>query len=308
MASLSMSFAFPIRFRPSSDPADYPLDLSRSFETPPLSHAVRGADGIPRMDYGRIPIRAGLGLQENPALVAWDALALLQRGDPEGFRRGAAWLADRATPAPGGRGVCWTVGYPWTESGIRLEPPWPYGLAQGLASSVLVRAWRLGMGEKYRELALAAAPRFGSPLEEGGVLSRTPLGVFPEMYPVSPAQRVLDGHGFLLQGLRDLASLGHEGSRALAEETLDSLARRILDWDHRGFWSTYGVGRQLASGFYHALNHAWVSAFASWRPESADLARLARDWAPSRLTWSRRARVYGTFKGRAVLALLGGQG
>lgn len=304
MASLAMPMDFPIAFRAG----DYPLDLSRSFERPPLSYTVRGDDGIPRMDYGRIPPRAGLGLQENPALVAWDALALLQQGEMEGFRKGAAWLADHAVPAPDGQGVCWMVGYPWTESGVRLEPPWPYGFAQGLAASVLVRAWRLDLGERYRELALAAAPRFSAPLEEGGILSRSALGTFPEMYPVAPAQRVLDGHGFLLQGLRDIASLGDAGALALSEEILDSLDRRILDWDFGGCWSTYGVGRQLASGFYHTLNHAWVSAFASWRPGSAVLARLARDWAPAGLSWGQRARVYGTFKGRAVLALLGGRG
>ena len=306
MAGLSMPITFPVRFRASPDATDYPLDLSRSFGKPPLAYAIRGADGIPRMDYGRIGSRAHLGLQLNPALVAWDALAQLQQDRRDGFRTGASWLAGHATPAEGG--LCWMVGYPWLEGGVRLEPPWPYGFAQGLASSVLVRAWRLGMGERYRQLALEAADRFTLPLETGGILSRSALGTFLEMTPVMPARRVLDGHGFLLQGLRDIASLGHEGARALSEEVLDSLARRILDWDHRGHWSTYGVGRQLASGFYHALNHAWVSAFAAWRPGSPDLARLARDWSPEGQTWRQRARVYGTFKGRAVLALLGGRG
>lgn len=303
MASLAMRLHYPIVFRASADPLDYPVDLSRTPEFPPIGCAVRGEDGLLRMDYARVGNPA-LGLRLNPALVAWDALA--HPGDAGGFARHAAWLADHAVAAPDGKGVCWTVEYAWEEAGTVLVPPWPYGLAQGLAASVMARAWRRGLGERYRDLALAAEPRFETPLEEGGILARSGGDVFLEMYPVRPAQRILDGHGFLLCGLRDIAALGDERAARLAEAALASLGRRIGDWDWRGTWSTYGTGGQLASGFYHALNHAWVSAFAAWAPGSDALARAARAWDPERLSAVDRARVYLAFKGKALRAAVAG--
>ena len=86
-----------------------------------------------------------------------------------------------------------------------LLAPWPSAMSQGLALSVLARAYKNTEDSTYIVSARKAILSFGKTIEEGGVRTNNTFGVFYEEYPLgSNSTHVLNGFIYSLYGLYDL--------------------------------------------------------------------------------------------------------
>ena len=185
------------------------------------------------------------------------------------YGRGPEWLAGAVRLAehlvrtqsrePGLEGA-WTYGYPFPHT-FHLEPPWVMAMAQGQATSLLVRAAAATGQDRFAEAARrgidALARDVGTP---GGVRSRLPTGgVLYEEYPTDPPAHVLNGAIYTLFGIWDLWQL--TGDAAVGEmyaEAAEGIAGGLGLWD-LGHWSRYDLyphppGVNVASPFYHRLH------------------------------------------------------
>lgn len=270
---------------------------------PVMAHGLFGLDathpgpgrrfvqGIPQVHYG------AAGWQTNPALVAWWALARLNRAllhsaDEAAFAsfwQPIAWLRAHAQPSRDG-GVIWPYLFPWREGRAVLRPPWVSALAQGLAISALVRAWDIGHGGTDLDLARRAAVPFAIPAARGGVRVEEDGDVFYEEYPAEPYPRILDGFAFAVLGLHDLASHGDDDAAAHFRAGLATLARRIDDWDFARCWSWYGRHGLLATAQYNSLNACLAQVLGRLSGEQTLLAAGKR-WWPERLSVAQRVLV-----------------
>jgi len=123
-----------------------------------------------------------------------------------------------------------------------LPTPWPSALAQGLAVSALLRAFRATDGEAYRQAARKAADFLRVGVEKGGVFRRLTDGAYLyEEYPRPTLSGVLNGH---ISAVFALMELGR------AEGEFDNLLKLLPRYD-TGYWSLYALDGTLASGFYH---------------------------------------------------------
>jgi len=257
-----------------------------------------------KLDAHGVPIQRSrlFGETYNPAYVAWYGLVSLerwQRGlDTEGaarFSRQADWLVRHAVRRDDGA-VVWPYTFDWREGRCQLTAPWICAMAQGLAISVLVRAYRLGRGGRLLlDLARAATHVFEKGLEDGGVRTLEHGGALYEEYPGYPLPRVLDGFLFSLLGLWDLAAQTSERRvQQLFADGIVGLLRSLDAWDYRRMWSWYGSHGYLCPPQYHRLNAALLRALSAVSGEPILRAR-AEAWDPPRRGPLARAEIYLAF-------------
>jgi hypothetical protein len=285
--------AFPVWVHAAPWPA-YPIQAQGLFglDATQPGPGRRIVHDIPQVHYG------AAGWQTNPALVAWWALARLNRAllDPadtaawDSFWRPIAWLRAHARPGKDGA-VLWPYTFPWREGRAVLRPPWVSALAQGLAISALVRAWDIGHRAGDLDLARRAAASFAIAAERGGVRAEEDGDVFFEEYPAQPYARILDGFAFAILGLHDLATHGGDDDAAAHFRAgLATLVRRIDTWDFARCWSWYGRHGLLATAQYNSLNACLVQVLGTLSGERA-LSAAGQRWWPARLTAAQRALV-----------------
>ncbi len=167
-----------------------------------------------------------------------------------------------------------------------------YGLVQGLAMSLLVRAYRITGETELLDQCRGAAVVFARTVADGGVRTIEEGHVVYEEYPGVPSPRVLDGYLFSLLGLYDLATeTGDPAIRRLFDEGIDGLTHNLPFWDYKGKWSWYGSHGYLCPPHYHNLNCVLLSSLASLTGEPA-LQRYADAWTPAHLTAFGRAEVF----------------
>jgi hypothetical protein len=148
--------------------------------------------------------------------------------------------------------------YPVAVPRYRVEPGWYSGMAQGLAISVLLRAFDLTAEQSYRDAAGAAAILLHRPVGSGGCADFDELGrPFFEECPSDPPSHILNGAVFALIGLRELA--GRTG-----EDSFQPAARRLADQLSQfdlGYWSRYDLRFAApASHAYHQLHISLLRA------------------------------------------------
>ena len=285
-------FDFPARAVPE---AAAPGSLRFHLDAPDLFH------GAMRLDDEGVPYHESRTFRSyNPAYVALYGLraldAFVRGADPGGRRRyeqQLAWLRAHAERRSGGAAV-WTYDFEWREHDCVMRPPWISCMAQGLAISALVRAFRLlGEGTDLA-LARAATVPFTVNIAEGGVRDPLPTGAVYEEYAALPVTRVLDGFLFSLLGLHDLATeTGDDVIRSLFDGGVAGLAAEMPRWD-AGTWSWYGRRLYLAPPAYHAINRALLTAVATVAGHR-ELHDVAGRWDASRLSAAARASVYLRF-------------
>lgn len=260
----------------------------------------RVVDGAVLVDYGP------LGEHHNPAYTAWRALACCNRyvetacpDDREAALASVRALLCRVEPyATADSDVCgavWTYDVDWPVFGSVLRALWISAMAQGLAMSALVRAYRLSGDPVYLDIARAAAAPFEQPTAAGGL--RHDLGgrAYYEEYPVPGGSLVLDGSLFGLLGLYDLwTATRNAGIRRLFEDGVEGIAANLPVWDFFGLWSRYGRSGQLCTPEYHQLNSALIEVVGRLSGR-AELRDLAARWAPDRSGCLRRLAVYTAF-------------
>jgi heparosan-N-sulfate-glucuronate 5-epimerase len=125
-------------------------------------------------------------------------------------------------------------------------------MAQGLAISVMLRAYDITGEQSYSDAAGLASNLLLSPVSEGGCSDYDESGhPFLEEYPSDPPSHILNGAIFALIGLRELeARTGGDIHKAAATRLSTQLTKFDL-----GYWSRYDLRFVApASRAYHSLH------------------------------------------------------
>ena len=150
--------------------------------------------------------------------------------------------------------------YPVPQPRYDLASGWYSAMAQGLAMSVMLRAYDITGEQSYFDSAGAASALMLRPLGSGGCTDYDEAGrPFLEEYPCAFPCHILNGAMFALIGVRELeARTGgcvHAGAA-------DRLMAQLADYD-LGYWSRYDLRFSTpATLSYHALHVSLLEATA----------------------------------------------
>jgi heparosan-N-sulfate-glucuronate 5-epimerase len=142
--------------------------------------------------------------------------------------------------------------YPVSVARYGVVPGWYSAMAQGLAISVLLRAYDITGEQSYFDAAGLASNILLSPLSEGGCSDYDESGhPFLEECPSDPPSHILNGAIFALIGLRELeARTGGVIHKAAAARLSTQLHKYDL-----GYWSRYDLRFVApATQAYHSLH------------------------------------------------------
>ncbi|MCJ8314179.1 MAG: D-glucuronyl C5-epimerase family protein [Pseudomonadales bacterium] len=134
-----------------------------------------------------------------------------------------------------------------------LPSPWPSGMAQGLAISALVRAYKYTKNIKYLDVACKACDFLELGVANGGVKRDFIIngieGYIYEEYPRSKLNGVLNGYITSILGVYELSIINSKYT-AVFNENMKNL-NTILPLYDTGYWSYYSLDGNIDSGFYH---------------------------------------------------------
>jgi heparosan-N-sulfate-glucuronate 5-epimerase len=142
--------------------------------------------------------------------------------------------------------------YPISVARYDVGPGWYSAMAQGLAISVMLRAYDLTGEQSYFDAAGLASSLLLSPLSEGGCSDYDESGYpFLEECPSDPPSHVLNGALFALIGLCELeARTGGDNHKAVTKR----LSAQLTEFD-LGYWSRYDLRHAApATQAYHSLH------------------------------------------------------
>jgi hypothetical protein len=209
-------------------------------------------------------------------------------GDPQHGLRAADWLVKSAVPQPSG-GLAWPFPMDFAAPGHLLKAPWVSMLTQGLALSVLARAYLTTGRQRYREFLHRAVDYCRATYEHECASG----SVWFAEYPGGPS--VLNGHMFTLFGLVEAKTISgiSAGPLVVAGRTALELNLDRFELILPGFrWSRYDDGCIWYAGEkYHGIHIRQLRALAATLLDPALAARADR-WASWQHQYGRRgARV-----------------
>ncbi|MDP3731911.1 MAG: D-glucuronyl C5-epimerase family protein [Candidatus Omnitrophota bacterium] len=262
----------------------YYLDFKRVNTDYILPNVSFDGTGIPRFNYAIVPSPNNKnGFIYSITYICWYALGCLQeyldKGDNRGkdsFIRQADWLMEHASVENGV--VSWPIEFPWNVYGTWLPVPRVSSMDQGLAISVLIRAYLLTSQDRYLKTAKQGEQFYDIPLGQGGFNHRLKNGsVFYEMYPSNDPSLILDGHIFSMMGLYDLHSVIPDSMTKIRFDAgLEAVVSNIDYWNYRDIWSWFGRF-YLSNPMYHKINACWLRVLAGISGDN-NLAHLADRW------------------------------
>lgn len=166
----------------------------------------------------------------------------------------AEWLRDNQA----GDGS-WPHDFPHRD----LEPGWISAMAQGQATSLLLRAYQETGDATLLDSARRGIDLMLEPLDDGGTLGEledaTPM--LEEYVNSTRIPHVFNGAVFALFGLHDFALVSGDSNAARSFEDLSgALATRLDAWD-TGSWTRYALSEEYAHATvpYHLLHTAQAS-------------------------------------------------
>jgi glycosyltransferase involved in cell wall biosynthesis len=239
-----------------SELCQYPIDMS---SCPALAYFPPLLQGV----AAEVTLAA-----DNPAKVAQHALVDWNRylgkseeGSASSFLGYAYWFVEHELSIGDDR-VGWPISSPHPD--VPGGGPWLSALAQGLALSVLIRAYQLSGQEVFLEVAQRAARTFEKDILDGGV--NAPIGeegIFLEEVSAYPATHALGGCLFALLGLYDyVAFTGDARAGAVIERVQLTLHTLLREFD-AGFWTyTDLLHRTLASPDQQSLHAELLEVLA----------------------------------------------
>lgn len=156
----------------------------------------------------------------------------------------------------------WQYDFRFTVGGMgqTLRPPWISAMAQGLAMSLLTRAYLMTSRRPYLRAAKKALRPFGVPVARGGVVRRYAGHRWYEEYPTPTPSYVLNGFGFTLLGLYDLARWSrvarrlYRDGRAALMAALPRFDAGSTSWYHLGHVTKGPEARFPASPAYNRIH------------------------------------------------------
>lgn len=141
--------------------------------------------------------------------------------------------------------------------GLEDSPFFLSAMAQGLAISVLCRAYELTQSTEYLDKARALGKVFYLDADQGGVINYY-KGVRVLEEWTNEGNHILNGHLFAFAGVIDLHRYFPQEYVALYTEILES-SKQFVVLSDMGFWSKYslkkhGIIPNITSFFYHKLH------------------------------------------------------
>jgi heparosan-N-sulfate-glucuronate 5-epimerase len=207
------------------------------------------SQGMPFVEYGIVA-------SYNPVTIAAFGLLAYNRfeksgkpGDRDSFLKMADWLVAHQDVRYG----CWYYDFDFVYLTLdeTISKPWISGMGQGLAISVMTRAYFLTKDPKFVRVAERALLPFHKDVETGGIkraffpttdIAGTSELVFYEEYPTKRTPSfTLNGFMFALVGLCDLADLMNEDAGSLFRQGLQTL-KTVLPLYDLGDGSSYDLG------------------------------------------------------------------
>jgi hypothetical protein len=281
----------------NKDSLSYPLDLSCMFDIYPFNSIAFDKDGIFQFDYSVVPQpNNSLGKQYNITYISKWALSSLQKylrtnnnSYKDDFLRHAEWLRDHASER--NEFIVWEAGFDWDLYGIRLRKSRVSSMDQGLAISVMVRAYKLTKDRTYYELAKRAIKFYEVSLDEGGFRCEFKPGyIFYEAFPARPISKTLDCFLFSLFGLYDFYLIEKDTqAKNFFEEGMKTLLDNIQYWDYKGIWSRFNAF-YLSPPWYHKMNFCWLKIFYKITKDER-LSIKAKRWDPASHSFCQRLKI-----------------
>lgn len=180
----------------------------------------------------------------------------------------------------------------------RAESGFISAMAQGLAASVLARAFALTDDSSYRDAAIRALGPLKRDVKSGGASYIRNGEVFFEEVATDDPCHILNGHLFAAFGIYDLSRFDSVDGELedLHRAAIKTLERWLPRYDVRG-WSYYHLAvrdgdiRHLAHLAYHQLHIAQLNVYAAMTGV-AGFASMAARWQRSLDDYKMRARVW----------------
>ena len=138
----------------------------------------------------------------------------------------------------------------------KFKIPWTHGMAQGLAISVLLRAYQLIGNKTYLKTAEQAYNTFKVDVKNGGVKFVDDDGnVWLEEYAISPPPHILNGFIYAVFGIYDFYRVTrNKAVLDLWKKEIETLEKNLEKYD-TGYWSLYNLTQdQPATKLYHELH------------------------------------------------------
>jgi glycosyltransferase involved in cell wall biosynthesis len=253
----------------------YPIDMS-----PLLAVSLDGMDEtgvLCNSLQGTLPAVYDPTSIAQYALVNWNAY-LAHGGDEHRaiFMTQANWLLAHKTSLSDG--ICGWLSFSSNAQGI--SRPCLSALTQGIAISVLLRAYQLTGRDAFMQAAHQAVRPFELDILDGGVSA--PIGdegVFFEEVAIYPASHVLSAHILALFGLYDYVAFTHDNKiEVLIQQSVDTLHSMLDEFD-TGYWTRYDFShKSLAPWFYHFFHITLLEVLARYSG-CEHCAILATRWA-----------------------------
>jgi hypothetical protein len=267
----------------------YYVDFTDALKVPPFTNIVFDENNLPMYDYSNYSPPNNIGRQYSSILMGWYAIICLENylktkesSHRENFFRQVEWFKNNWRSHRNGSCV-WVNNYDWFDHTTLIKSPWISCMAQGLAISVLTRAYKLSKDDNLLDLARRAAKVFQWDIEDGGVRFMEKGYVYYEMYPTKPYSKILDGFIFGLFGLYDLYLITKdEEVLKLFNEGVRTIKDNLDYWNFFDIWSYFGRHRYLCWSMYHKLNYCMIEVLGKII-EDRRLLITAKNWNTFRL-------------------------
>lgn len=170
------------------------------------------------------------------ALASWNDHVRGEKDALHDFLVSRDWIVQNAEPL--GNAIIWRT--PTTNPRYDLAANYVSAIVQGLILSVLARSLVLKDDLNVRSIIEKAVAFFHRPVADGGILAKSPYGVFYEEYPCVPHSHVVNGFMFSLNGLWDAAQSGSDAALERYTTAVPSLSQLIPAWVTSS-WSYYDL-------------------------------------------------------------------
>lgn len=158
-----------------------------------------------------------------------------------------------------------------------IFPDTPYGaMAQGEATSLLIRAYKYTNDDIYLNAAKRAIDYMLQPMTKGGVTEYNADDVIFREYTNQPT--VMNGWIFAWWGLYDYIQVDEniEYYKEILDKSLNSLIKYLPRFKC-SYWSIYSLDGKMASPFYHNLHIAQMQAMYELTGKNI-FKEYAEDW------------------------------
>lgn len=262
----------------------------------PISMDIKGKfcgtlnlEGVPAVTRGNqlitTPVMVALyGLGSNDLFLSTMDERYLQQ-----LRLVLSWLDRHRAPLGNG------IGWPHTVNMDHLKAPWFSGLSQGLALSLLVRAYKIEQAECWRQLAFQTLLGFQVSVIEGGFSRSVKEGLIYEEYPTFELDCVFNGMCAALIGLWEAWSSGLVlEAEPYFREGVKALGSYLPRFDYDG-WSLYSLNQCLGKPFiaspYYQRANGLMAQIIGLMADEPQFTEYGRRWISNSRSLMRRCKI-----------------